>query len=216
MSRIFDKYNRKDVVELSPVTVDDLVYFNTFGYLVAEDINLDYNTDFKVSISDVDKANGSPKLGDMIAKNPKNHRDQCLVSEQYFKDNFTADTGEISDGYHTFNELYEFRKMYNAALFNELANPNTVRYHLDKKEFAGVGSIQGNKYQVHKSWKHNDGELCFGGDWFIVSAMLPGGQISNHYKAEDWDLFQIPEEEKALFKFDGHTGKDVLERLKNL
>lgn len=216
MSRIFDKYNRKDVAELSPVTVDDLVYFNTFGYLIAEDINLDYNTDFKVSISDVDKANGSPKLGDMIAKNPKNHRDQWLVSEQDFKDNFTVDTGEISDGYHTFNELYEFRKMYNVALFNELANPNTVRYHLDKKEFAGVGSTQGNKYQVHKSWKHNDGELCFGGGWFIVSAMLPGGQISNHYKAEDWDLFQIPEEEKALFKFDGHTGKDVLERLKNL
>jgi hypothetical protein len=25
---------------------------------------------------------------------------------------------EISDGYHTFNELYEFRKMYNAVLFN--------------------------------------------------------------------------------------------------
>lgn len=26
---------------------------------------------------------------------------------------------ELSDGYHTFDELYEFRKMYNAALFNE-------------------------------------------------------------------------------------------------
>ena len=26
---------------------------------------------------------------------------------------------DISDGYHTFNELYEFRKLYNAALFNQ-------------------------------------------------------------------------------------------------
>jgi len=88
MSRIFKGYTRKDVAELSPVTVDDLVYFDAFGYLVAEDINLDYDTNFKVSISDTDKANGSPKLGDMIARNPKNHRDQWLVAEQYFKDNF--------------------------------------------------------------------------------------------------------------------------------
>ena len=28
-------------------------------------------------------------------------------------------TGNTSDGYHTFNELYEFRKVFNAALFNE-------------------------------------------------------------------------------------------------
>ncbi len=32
--------------------------------------------------------------------------------------------GSLSDGYHTFNELYEFRKMYNAALFNEWAKLN--------------------------------------------------------------------------------------------
>jgi hypothetical protein len=69
------------------------------------------------------------------------------------------------------------------------------------------------KYNVHKSWRHNDGELCFGGGWFIVVAVLPTGQISNHYKAEDWDLFQIPETEKALFEFDGHTTEDVIERL---
>ena len=28
---------------------------------------------------------------------------------------------ELSDGYHTYDELYEFRKMYNAVLFNEWA-----------------------------------------------------------------------------------------------
>jgi hypothetical protein len=36
------------------------------------------------------------------------------------------------------------------------------------------------------------------------------------YKKEDWDLFKIPETEKALFTFDGHTPQDVIERLKNL
>lgn len=55
--------------------------------------------------------------------------------------------GNVSDGYHTFNELYEFRKVYNAVLFNE---------------WARLG-----KYEVHKSRKHHDGTLCFGGGWFI-------------------------------------------------
>ena len=116
---------------------------------------------------------------------------------------------ELSDGYHTYDELYEFRKMYNAVLFNEWANtPKTNKQSL-------TGTVT-NEYGVHKSWKHNDGELCFGGGWFIVSAMLPTGLISNHYKEKDWDLFKVPEVEKALYEFDGHTSKEVLERLKAL
>ena len=103
--------------------------------------------------------------------------------------------GNTSDGYHTFNELYEFRKAYNIALFNEWA--------------------ANGKCSVHKSWRHNDGELCFGGGWFIVVAVLPQGQISNHYEAKDWDLFHIQETGKALFEFDGHTGANVIERLKS-
>jgi hypothetical protein len=102
-------------------------------------------------------------------------------------------TGSTSDGYHTFDELYEFRKAYNAALFNEWAS-------------------QG-KYKVHKSERHFDGEPCFGGGWFIVVAVLPAGQISNHYEMKDWDLFKVVETEKALFEFDGHTGEDVIKRL---
>jgi hypothetical protein len=104
-----------------------------------------------------------------------------------------AVNGSTSDGYHTFDELYEFRKAYNAALFNELA--------------------ANNRGHVHKSWKHHDGEPCFGGGWFIVVAVLPDGQISNHYEAKDWDLFRVAETEKALFEFDGHTGADVIARL---
>jgi len=107
-----------------------------------------------------------------------------------------VDKGNVSDGYHTFKELYEFRKTYNAVLFNEWAT-------------------QG-KYEVHKSQKHHDGELCFGGGWFVVVAILPTGQIANHYALEDWDLFKIPEVEMALYEYDGHTPADVLERLKTL
>ena len=107
-----------------------------------------------------------------------------------------VDSNVISDGYHTFGELYEFRKVYNAALFNDWAN-------------RGVN-------QVHKSWKHFDGELCFNGGWFIVVAILPTGQVSNHYEAKDWDLFQCHESETAMYEFDGHSPNDVLNRLKAL
>jgi len=110
-------------------------------------------------------------------------------------------TENTSDGYHTFKELYEYRKVYNAVLFNEWGK-HYCSYHYSFP-----------KYDVHKSWKHNDGELCFGGGWFIVVAILPTGQISNHYKAEDWDLFKIPEVEKAKYEFDGHTSQDVINRL---
>ena len=110
------------------------------------------------------------------------------------------DTSSIHDGVHNFKTLYEIRKAYNAALFNEWGQQWDI------------------KYDVHKSWKHNDGEWCFGEEkrWFIVSAMLPTGLISNYYKAEDWDLFQIPEVEKAKYKFDGHDVEDVIKRLLNL
>lgn len=121
-----------------------------------------------------------------------------------------------SDGYHTFKELYEFRKAYNVALFNEWASQvkelKSFCMNENGKIIEETIKIE-YKYNVHKSWNHYDGEPCFGGGWFIVVAILPEGQISNHYKAEDWDLFNIPEEPKALFPFDGHTGQDVIERL---
>ncbi len=129
------------------------------------------------------------------------------------------DPNLINDGYHTFKELYEFRKVYNAALFNEWATNYIQVTEVKKKgEDFVYKKLEPTevRYNVHKSWKHFDGELCFGGGWFIVVAVLPTGQISNHYKAEDWDLFKIPEVEKALFEFDGHTPQDVINRLKAL
>jgi hypothetical protein len=41
-----------------------------------------------VSISPADRAGGSPKPGDKIARNPKNHDDRWLVAAAYFADNF--------------------------------------------------------------------------------------------------------------------------------
>jgi len=51
-----------------------------------------------VSVSDADKAAGSPKLGDKIARNPKNHADRWLVAADYFADNFAAITAHPSAG----------------------------------------------------------------------------------------------------------------------
>ena len=133
-----------------------------------------------------------------------------IKKDQLVSEDEVVDIGELSDGHHTFNELYNFRKVYNAALFNEWAE------NLETSSDFGQALFNVPKYNVHKSWRHSDGELCFGGGWFIVSAMLPTGLISNHYKAEDWDLFKIPEVEKALYEFDGHTSEDVLNRLKKL
>lgn len=43
-----------------------------------------------VSISPEDKKNGSPKHGDMIARDTLNHNDQWLISEAYFNKNYEA------------------------------------------------------------------------------------------------------------------------------
>ena len=117
------------------------------------------------------------------------------------KDLVKMDIGDVSDGYHTFNELYDYRALYNAAFFNSLAVyvENMGNWVVD--------------YDVHKSKKHSDGEDCFGGGWFVVMAELPTGQISNHYPMKDWDLFNIPEKEKAN-KWDGHTPQDVAKRMR--
>jgi hypothetical protein len=43
---------------------------------------------------------------------------QKLIEEgKTFGKDFKVDN--VSDGYHTFKELYDFRKIYNACLFNE-------------------------------------------------------------------------------------------------
>lgn len=95
------------------------------------------------------------------------------------------------DGYHTHAELYRYRMLYNA---------HAAKAWADK----GVAV---------KSWRHSDGELCFDGGWFVVVATLhPHGQVSNHYEAEHWDLFDVPEVERAP-EWDGHTPAEAADRL---
>lgn len=64
----FKRYQRTDAAELRP-------------YEEGEDLD-------GISISAADRKDGSPKPGDMIARNPKNHADRWLVANQYFRDNF--------------------------------------------------------------------------------------------------------------------------------
>lgn len=103
------------------------------------------------------------------------------------------DMGQVSDGYHTFDELYEYRLLYNAMLFNEWA--------------------KSGKYDVHRSRRHSDGELCFGGGWFVVVATLPTGQISNHYKERYWNYFGGVPARNLPVEYDGHTPGAVLDRM---
>lgn len=83
----FKQYKRKQIAEIRTVDSVDLEEFNSRGFIVAHETK---DSVIKVSISDEDLKNGSPLKGDMIARNPKNHLDQWLVAEQYFKDNFES------------------------------------------------------------------------------------------------------------------------------
>lgn len=65
----FKRYRRSQVAELRP-------------YVSGEKLS------DRVSVSASDREGGSPKEGDMIARNPEDHDDQWLVSKEYFEANF--------------------------------------------------------------------------------------------------------------------------------
>jgi hypothetical protein len=82
--REFKQYKKRVLAELRPVTETDIENFKANNEII-----LTLNREpLVVSISQEDRKNGSPKMGDMVARNPKNGFDQWLVAEQYFKDNF--------------------------------------------------------------------------------------------------------------------------------
>jgi hypothetical protein len=116
-----------------------------------------------------------------------------IVSRDYMTPVVPWVDKHTSDGHHTFEELYRYRLLYNAALFNQWAIEDL--------------------YDVHKSMFHHDGTVPFGDrKWFIVVAELPTGQISNHYRVDDWDLFDIPMKDLPNV-YDGHTPAEVADRL---
>lgn len=92
--------------------------------------------------------------------------------------------GDLSDGYHTFNQLYYQRMILFAAL------------------------VKVYKTFSWKSLRHEDGELCFGGGWFVVGIDTAQGSYTYHYEDKYWDIFDC-EELPVAKHWDGHTEKDV-------
>lgn len=89
----------------------------------------------------------------------------------------------ISDGYHSFDELYFHRMM----LFSIICNQN--------------------KEKAWKSRQHHDGTM-FDDTSFIVGIETPEGQYTYHYHMEYWNHFDVKILEKAP-EYDGHKPSDI-------
>lgn len=98
--------------------------------------------------------------------------------------------GKVSDGYHTFDELYHHR----AVLFAVICNNNP--------ELAW------------KSKLHDTGDMYDG--MFIVGIDTPKGQATYHYDIEPyWNIFNVQELDHAP-KWDGHTPDEAIVRIASL
>lgn len=110
------------------------------------------------------------------------------------------DTNLVSDGYHTFGELYDHRIALFITLCNLLYLPHSR------------GKIAGDI--PWKSKLHHDGTMFDG--WFIAGiGTEKGKQISYHLPIKDWDKLRVVAYDKAP-EWDGHTSVDVVERLLKL
>ncbi len=103
---------------------------------------------------------------------------------------------QVSDGYHTIEELYDHRITLYISLCR-MVKKNT-------------------RLPVWRSGKHSDGTHYDG--WFMLAiGSRPGEQITYHIPISRWNETEFAETyEQAPAEFDGHTSKDVLERLKKL
>ena len=95
-----------------------------------------------------------------------------------------SEINDLSDGFHTFRQLYYQRMMLFATI------------------------VKQNKDRAWKSLRHEDGELCFGGGWFIVGIDTPEGSYTYHYENNYFGLFDCETLVNAKH-WDGHTEKDV-------
>lgn len=98
------------------------------------------------------------------------------------KEFVTIDKGGISDGYHTFDELYYHRMILFAVICNN------------------------NKDKAWKSWKHHDGTMF--DDYFIVGIETVEGHYTYHYHKDHWEMFKVGEMVTAP-EWDGHQPKDI-------
>ena len=93
-----------------------------------------------------------------------------------------VEIGNLSDGYHTFNELYDHRMIL----------------------FAVVCKLNNDK--AWKSKLHADGTMF--DNFFVVGIETPDGQFTYHYHMEYWEHFNVMEVDYAP-EWDGHTADDV-------
>lgn len=102
-----------------------------------------------------------------------------------------ADSGKLTDGYHTMAELYEHRRALTAVL-------------------ASAAASAGDSWRSKRH--HPDDGPMFEGGYFIVGIVLPTGTITYHYRLKHWDDFAaVPELEHAP-KWDGATPDDTVSR----
>lgn len=95
--------------------------------------------------------------------------------------------GNVSDGFHTFDDLYAHRCRLFVALMRTLP------------------------YQCFWSHRHNDGSSYEG--WVLAGLMTCAGWVTYHIpEKEVANLTMVRELERAP-EWDGHTSDDVLERL---
>jgi hypothetical protein len=109
--------------------------------------------------------------------------------------------GKISDGYHTFDELYDHRIALFIALCKALWNDPQYQ--------------TGQKSHVWRSLKHSDG-TSFNG-WFVMGiGKERGKQITYHLPMSKWNETDFCPTLEFAPNFDGHTSADVLKRLSAL
>lgn len=114
-------------------------------------------------------------------------------------------TGETSDGYHTFDELYEHRTVLWIALCRELDRMHNIVF----------GKRKGWRKPVWRSKIHSDGSSYEG--WFILGMNRPKGyQMTYHIPMSFWKDTGFAATLKKAPEYDGHTSKDVLERIRKL
>lgn len=116
------------------------------------------------------------------------------------------DTNHVSDGYHTFGELYEHRIVIYIALCR------IYEHHCSDTQWK---TTEGRKNFVWKSRAHSDGSVWDG--WFIMGiGRTKGEQITYHLPESKWNDCAFAETLDKAPEWDGHTSADVLERLMRL
>ena len=165
-----------------------------FGAKTPEDAHIE---DFNKNISELDSTQKAILAWKLMA----NPEAKIFITESANARLHLYNAGSLSDGYHTFDELYEHRIVNYMALCRQLS-----RYS---------AALLRRTNPVWRTRIHSDGTEWPG--WFILGIFTePGKQITYHLPMSKWDECDFAQRLNTAPKWDGHTSADVLERLKNL